>query len=194
MVSQLLISFYTVNYLVTFIKVCLCFLPCPYFVTINLAFQRHFNWCISKTIHRVNRRICECVEWRESKLHYRKFLINGKSLVNQGKQEVGCEACRRCSLAQEKGLPSGLHSLAFDTSCFGEELFSVAYTISLGRVTFRGWTTYSGNDKAGKNSGEVLQVTVKEKEAHANHFANILQPEEEKAERGPYKCLQISEG
>lgn len=50
----------------------------------------------------------------------------------------------------------GPDSLAFYTLYFGEELFSVAHTISLGRATFRSWPTYRGTDKAGKNSAEVL--------------------------------------
>lgn len=50
----------------------------------------------------------------------------------------------------------GSDSLAFYTLYLGEELFPVAHTISLGRATFKSWTTYSRTDKAGKNSAEVL--------------------------------------
>lgn len=54
----------------------------------------------------------------------------------------------------------GPDSVAFYTLCFGEELFPVAQTTSLGRATFRSWTTYSATDKAGKNSAEVLRVLL----------------------------------
>lgn len=122
--------------------------PISCFVTVKLAFHRHhFNELISRiirNIHRVTRRICEFVEWRESKLLYRKPLIIGKSLDNPGKGKVGCGACIRYSLMLEA-------SVDWPTlRALGENFFSAAHIICQSHCQTHIQGLNSGNNKAGK--------------------------------------------
>lgn len=70
----------------------------------------------------------------------------------------------------------GPDSLAFYTLYFGEELFSVAHTISLGRATFRSCIVELIKlDKIVLRSSEfsLSLVTGTQKEVYGNHLTSI---------------------
>lgn len=118
--------------------------------------MQHFNACISKLIHRVNRSL-----WNEERANSiaENFRLRGSFWVTHGKRRLGVTPIFKMFLWHRRKV--FLWSWQLGTHCaLLKNCFQWHITISLGRATFRTWTTHSGTDKAGKNSAEVLWVLL----------------------------------